>query len=174
MGTARLSACRWVLVVAAIVAVAGGTTGVVWAQQGPGPTGPCARPERLLTSDDREAIGRIFLHRTKEKLGLSDDQAEQIRATLQSRRDEARADFLALCQARVQLRQLLDQQNSDPSALKATADQIKALEGKLLDRRLDTVVALRSQLTPDQWAKWIELRKTMAHRFMGRARRFAS
>jgi len=127
-----------------------------------------------LTSDDREAIGQIFLHRTKEKLGLSDDQAEQIRATLQSRRGEARADFLAVCQARVQLRQLLDQQNSDPSALKAAADQIKALQGKLLDRRLDTVVALRSQLTPDQWAKWIELRKTMAHRFMGRARRFAS
>ena len=74
----------------------------------------------------------------------------------------------------MQLRQLLDQQNSDPSALKATADQIKALQGKLLDRRLDTVVTLRSQLTPDQWAKWIELRKTMARRFMGRARRFAS
>ncbi len=174
MQATHLSVRRWVLVLTAIVAVAGGATAVAWAQQGPGPAGPCARPERLLTGDDREAIGRIFLQRTKEKLGLGDDQTEQIRTTLQSRRDEARADFLALCQARVQLRQLLDQQNSDPSALKATADQIKALQGKLLDRRLDTVVALRSQLTPDQWAKWIELRKTMARRFMGRARRFAS
>ncbi len=158
-----------VMMMAMVVVMAGIGVAVAWAQQAPSPAGPCARPQGLLTSDDREAIGRMILQRTKEKLGLSDELAEQIRATLQSRRDEARADFLALCQARVQLRQLLDQQTSDPSALKATADQIKALQGKLLDRRLETAVALRSQLSADQWTKWIELRKTSGRRWMGRA-----
>ncbi len=109
----------------------------------------------------------MILQRTKEKLGLSDQQTEQIRTTLQSRRDEARADIQALCRARVELRQLLDRQDSDPAALKTAAEQVKALQGKLLDRRLETAVTLRSQLTPDQWAKWLELRKGRGRRWMG-------
>jgi len=76
----------------------------------------------------------------KEKLGLTDGQAEQIRSVLQSRRDEAR----------VELRRLLEQQNSASADLKAAADRVKSLQGKFPARRLDTVVALRSQLTPDQ------------------------
>ncbi|MBI2114597.1 MAG: periplasmic heavy metal sensor [candidate division NC10 bacterium] len=128
----------------------------------------------MLTPDDREAIGRVILQRTQEKLGLTDQQAEQIRTVLQSRRDEARADVQALCEARLDLRQLLDRQDSDPVALKAAAEQVKALQGKFLDRRIETAITLRSQLTPDQWAKWLELRKTMGRRWMGRGRGFNS
>lgn len=115
-----------------------------------------------------------MVQRAKETLGLSDRQADQIRITLQSRRDEARADAQALCEGRVELRQLLERQDSDPAALKAVAERVKALQGKLLDRRLETVIALRSQLTPDQWTKWNELRKGMGRRWMGRGRGFAS
>ena len=159
---------RLLVVMAVVVVAAGFGVGVSQAQQDPGTPGPCARPGGFLTQDDRQAIGRIFMQRTKEKLDLSDDQIGQIQTILQSRRDDARADFQALCQARLDLRQLLDQQNSDPAALKAAGDRIKILQGKLLDRRLDTAVALRSVLTPDQWAKWIELRKARGHRWMGR------
>jgi Spy/CpxP family protein refolding chaperone len=172
MHAAHVGWRRWVLVVAAIVAIGGGGLALVSAQQGPSPTGPCLRPEGFLTQDDREAIGRMFLQRAKEKLGLSDHQAEQIRTLLASRRDEARADMQALCQARVELRRLLNRQDSDPAALKAVAEQVKTIQGRLLDRRLDAQIALRSQLTPDQWAKWIEYRKAIGHRRMGRG--FAS
>lgn len=158
---------RWMVVLGVLVAVGGSGVAVVRAQQAPGVPGPCARSQGLLTPDDREAIGRVILQRTKEKLGLSDQQAEQMRTMLQSRRDEARADAQALCEARVELRQLLERQDSDPAALKAAAERIKTLQGKLMDRRLDTALALRSQLTPDQWAKWIELRKGRGHRWTG-------
>jgi Spy/CpxP family protein refolding chaperone len=121
-----------------------------------------------LTNDDREAIRKVFQDRMKERLALTDQQAAQIQTLFTSQRDQARADIQALCEARVKMRQLLDQQNSDPAALKFAAEQVKALQGKLLDRRLDTVVALRSQLTPEQWAKWLELRKGRGHRWMGR------
>ncbi len=166
----------WQLVLVVGIFVVSGVGGVaaVQAQQGPGPGGPCARAQGLLTPDDREAIGRMILQRTKERVGLSDQQAEQIRTMLQSRRDETRTDLQALCEARMELRQLLDRQDSDPAALKTVGERVKALQGKLLDRRLETVVAIRSQLTPDQWAKWVELRKQAARRWMGRARRFAS
>ena len=67
-----------------------------------------------------------------------------------SRRDEARADAQALCEAWIELRRLLEQQNSAFTDLKAAADRVKPLQEKFPDRRLDTVVALRSQLTSDQ------------------------
>ena len=144
-----------------------------WAQQGPGGFRARDGLEGFLTPEDREAIGRIVLQRAKERLGLSDQQAEQIRAIVQARQDEARADIQALRQARADLRQLLERQDADPAALKAAAERLKILQGKLLDRRLDTLLALRSQLTPDQWAKWVELRKARGHRWMGRGRRSA-
>lgn len=173
MKTIRTKWYQWALVLTVIAAIGGSGVVVAQAQQAPAAASICARPERLLTNDDREAIGKVFRDRIKEKLGLSDQQAEQIRTVLQSRRDEARADVQALCEARVELRQLLQQQNSDSAALKAAADRVKSLQGKFLDRRLDTVIALRSQLTPDQWTKWIELRRGMGHRWMGRGRGFA-
>jgi Spy/CpxP family protein refolding chaperone len=121
-----------------------------------------------LTNDDREAIRKVFQDRMKERLALTDQQAAQIQTLFTSQRDQVRADIQALCEARVEIRRLLDQQNSDPAALKSAAERVKTLQGKLLDRRLDTVVALRSQLTPEQWAKWLELRKGRGHRWMGR------
>jgi Spy/CpxP family protein refolding chaperone len=127
-----------------------------------------------LSGEDREAIGRIFLQRVKERLGLTDQQAEQVRTILQSQKNEARAKVQALCEARIALRQLLDRQDSDPAALKTAGDRVKTLQGKLLDQKLDTAIALRSQLTPEQWAKWIELRKAKGHRRMGKGRPFAS
>lgn len=159
--------CRWAIVLGVLVAVGGSGVVSVWAQQAPGAPGPCARSQGWLTPEDREAIGRVILQRTKETLGLSDQQADQMRTMLQSRRDEARADAQGLCEARVELRQLLERQDSDPAVLKAVAERVKTLQGKLLDRRLETVVALRSQLTADQWAKWIELRKGRGRRWMG-------
>ena len=170
---------RWGIpvVAAALVMAAAGGGAVARAQQGqqpPDPAARCARPAGLMTQDDREAIGRILMNRIKEKVGLSDQQAEDIRNTLKATRDDARADWQALCQVRVELRRLMDEQTSDPAAVKAAGDRVKALQAKLLDRRLDTYLALRSKLSADQWAKWVELRKERGHRGRGRSPGLAS
>jgi len=162
------------LVLTAMLALAGSSVVVAQAQQAPTPASICARPERLLTNDDREAIRKVFRDRVKERLSLTDQQAEQIQTLLNAQRDQVRADIQALCEARVEMRRLLEQQNSDPVALKSAAERVKTLQGKLLDRRLDTVVALRSQLTPEQWAKWLELRKGRGHHWIGRGGAMAS
>jgi Spy/CpxP family protein refolding chaperone len=166
---------RWILAagLAAVIAGAGGVA-VARAQQAPDPAGPCAGRRGMLTSDDREAIGRVLMNRMKDRLGLSEQQAEDIRSTLKARRDDARADWQALCLARVELRQLMDRQDSDPAALKAAGERLKALQAKLQDRRLDTYLALRGKLTPDQWAKWVEFRKERAGHWRGRFRGLAS
>ncbi len=165
---------RWWAVPASVLLVAAWSVALAEAQQAPGSRPPCAPRQGLLTADDREAMGRIFMNRVKEKVGLSDQQAQDIRNTLRVMRNDARADLQALCQARLGLRTLMEQQNSDPAALKAAGDQIKALQAKLMDRRLDTYLALRSKLTAEQWSKWVELRKERRGPWRGRPRGLAS
>lgn len=172
--TRAAKATGWVGLLAATALLASGVGGgaVARAQQAapaPDPAAACARrPAGLLTQDDRGAIGRIMWNRMKEKVGLDDQQADDIRGTLKAMRDSGGADFQALCEARVELRRLLDDQRSDPAALKAAGERVKALQGKLMDRRLDAHVALRSKLTADQWTKWVELRKERGQGWRGR------
>lgn len=159
---------------AAVIAMTATPVVMAQGQQAPAPASVCARPERFLSNDDREVIRKVFRDRLKERLALTDQQAEQIQTLFHSQRDQTRADMQALCEARVEMRRLLDQQNSDPAALKTAAERVKALQGKLLDRRIEAQIALRSQLTPEQWAKWLELRKARGHHRMGRGRAVAS
>jgi hypothetical protein len=96
-----VSGCRrWMLMAAAVLVIGGGGVAVVRAQPGPDPAGPCARQEGFLTRHDRDAVGRIIGERVKERLGLSDQQADQIRATLETRRVRP-GGRQALCEARV-------------------------------------------------------------------------
>lgn len=143
---------------ALFLGIMAGVGGTAFAQPAQAPKMP-PRGERLLTPEDRAAIGQIFWHRTQQKLGLTDQQVADIRALLQDRRNAARADFQALRAARRQLRSLIGQPIADPAAVQSTAAQLKALQGKLFDERLQTQLAIRSKLTPEQWQRWTELRR---------------
>lgn len=155
---------RWAIAaraaaVAALAVVVLGGGAAAWAQQAPDPAARCTRPRGMLTPEDRAAMGQIFMRRLQGQVGLSDQQAQDVQQILRGARDASQSDRQALCMAHVALRQLLNQQNSDPAAVKAAGEQVKTLMGQLHDRRLDTVLALRAKLTPEQWAKWVELRK---------------
>ena len=153
--------------VVALALLSGMNPVVAQAQAGPGRGGPCARPEALLSPEDRQLIGDRMMQRVQEKLGLTQDQVNEIRTMLGAQRDQARGDFQKLCEARVEMRQLLGRQDADPTALKEVTERVKVLQGALLDRRVDTYLALRSKLTPEQWQKWSELRQHMGRRFRG-------
>ena len=173
MSTGRTNSW-WTFGAAALVVVALGGGAQVWAQQAPDAAARCAGPRGALTPEDREAIGRVFMNRAKERVGLTEQQAEEIRTVLRSVRDDARADAQALCETRVEMRRLMAQQDSDPGALRAVSERVKALMGKLMDRRLEAQIAIRSKLSADQWAKWVELRKGRGHRSRGGFQGFAS
>ena len=53
----------------------------------------------------------------------------------------------------------------DKDARQLITERVKVLQGGMLDRRVDTYLALRSKLTPEQWEKWRELRREMGGRF---------
>jgi Spy/CpxP family protein refolding chaperone len=123
----------------------------------------------LLTPEDRAAMAQIFWHRAQASLGLTDQQVTDIRTLLDAQRATARTSVQSLMAARKQLRTLLEQQAPDPTAVQALATQIKTQQAALFDARLQTLVALRAKLTPDQWQQWQALRKGMGHRWMHRA-----
>ncbi len=164
--TKRTGIAAWLLAgTVALGGVAGGVSNAV-AQQAPAAPPPQHQP--LLTPDDRTAMAQIFWHRMQERLGLSDQQVADIRGIVQNQRQASQADRQALIAASKQLHTLLQQPNVDPTAIQAAAGQVKAQRDKLFDQRLQTQLAIRAKLTPDQLAKWAELRQGMGHRRMWR------
>jgi Spy/CpxP family protein refolding chaperone len=110
-------------------------------------------------------MAQIFWHRAQERLGLTDQQVADIRALLDTQRAAARGDLQSLMAARRQLRGLLDQPTADDAAaIQTAAAQVKELQAKVLDHRLQTLLAVRAKLTPAQWKQWQALRKGMGHR----------
>ena len=159
-GTATRFVVAGVLLVTALV-----TIGVATAQPGPGGRGPCDRPEGLLSPEDRQLIGDRMTQRMQDRLGLTPEQANEIRGVIRTQRDQGRGERQKLCEAMVELRQLLSRQDADSAAVKAVTERVKVLQGGMLDRRVDTYLVLRSKLTPEQWEKWRELRRGMGGRF---------
>ncbi len=144
-------------------------TGAVGAQQPPAPPGPKAS---LLTPEDRAAMGQIFWHRLQEKLGLSDQQATEIHSLLDAQRTTAHANVQNLRAARQQLKSILGQPTVDRTAVQAAATQVKTLQAAVFDAHLQTELAVRAKLTPEQWQQWQTLRHGMGHRGMHRGRGF--
>ena len=134
------------------------------AQQPSGPPGPPTRGQSFLTPEDRAAMGQIFWHRAQERLGLTDQQVADIRALLDAQRAAARAGVQNLMAARRQLHGLLDQPTSDAAAIQTAAAQVKDLQAKVLDHRLQAMLAVRAKLTPEQWSQWRAMRQNMGHR----------
>lgn len=152
----------WTIVAVLLLGLAAASTAL--AQQRPGPPGPPPRGQAFLTAEDRVAMGQIFWHRTQARLGLTDQQVADIRALLDTQRAATRADRQGLMAARRQLHGLLDQPTADAAAIQTAAAQVKELQAKLLDHRLQTLLAVRAKLTPEQWNQWRTLRHGMGQR----------
>lgn len=131
------------------------------------PAGPCAARQGASTRQDREAVDGILMRRAQERLGLTDGQAEAIRAVLRAMRDDTWVDRRALCEARVALRRLQGRRDSDPAAVESAGDRVKALMAKLMHRRVEAQIAIRATLSADQWAKWLEFRQQRAGLWTG-------
>jgi Spy/CpxP family protein refolding chaperone len=164
---------RWWALAAGALLLGAWSVGSAWAQDAPGSRTPCTPRQGLLSPDDRAAMGQIFMNRLKTALALSDQAAADIQDILQKGRP-SQQDRQNLCLARLNLRTLLKQGNSDPGAVQAASDNVATLTKALTDRRLATQLAIRSKLTPEQWAQWQELRKHGRGGWRGRPGGFSS
>jgi Spy/CpxP family protein refolding chaperone len=167
---ARRSYKVWAMVGTLLVGV--GAAAMAPAQQPAGTPGPLAKKESLLTPEDRTAMRQIFWHRVQERLGLSDQQVADIQKLFQTQRTATQSDVQNLIAARKQLRTLLEQSPVDSTAVQNVATQVKTLQAKLFDDRLQTQLALRGKFTGEQWQGWLALRKGMGHGWNGRGHAF--
>jgi hypothetical protein len=119
-------------------------------------TDPCQHG-RVLTAEDRAAIHALMVRRLQERLGFTDQRAEELLAIFQGQQETMRGAVHALCQARVELRTLMSWLDADPAVLRAATDKVKAAHALLVDRRLDGYLALRAKLTAAELAQWVEL-----------------
>ena len=123
------------------------------------PAGPPPQREPLLTPEDRAAMAQVYWHRVQVTLGLNDVQVADIHTLIDTQRTATRADVQSLIAARKQLQAQLDQASPDSAAVQEAATRVKELQAKLFDSRLQTQLAVRAKLSPDQWQQWRALQK---------------
>ena len=91
--------------------------------------------------------------RVRTALGLSDEQVarlHKIGVDAQKASVQTRADMQL---RRIELRELMRADNPDQSAIMAKLDEVNALQGKMQKQRVETLLAARSVLTPEQLKK---------------------
>ncbi|MEO8499430.1 MAG: periplasmic heavy metal sensor, partial [Vicinamibacteria bacterium] len=104
----------------------------------------------------------------KAELGLTDvQQADLRKATESARRDRLRKST-DLKIANMDLRSLLAAERVDEKAVAAKLAEAQAAEGALMKLKVDTVLALKHILTPEQQKKLAEMRAEGGQRRMGR------
>jgi Spy/CpxP family protein refolding chaperone len=118
-------------------------TGVVYAQTVQGPTTPPQRGHGM--------------ERMKQRLGLTDDQANAIRAAFQRHRDEQMQTWKALHAAQRDLRQLA-LNGADAGTIAAKTAEVQQLHGQTIATRLKVLQEIGPVLTPEQRAKFAEAR----------------
>jgi Spy/CpxP family protein refolding chaperone len=140
--------------------------GTALAQQPAPSMGRAPHDKSFFTQEDRAAMRQIFWQRAQERLGLSDQQAAEIRALLDGQRTAMRANVQNLKATRKQLQSLLEQPTVDLAAVQSAAAQLKTQQAALFDARLQTQIAIRAKLTPEQWEQWQTLRRGSRHHGM--------
>jgi Spy/CpxP family protein refolding chaperone len=106
----------------------------------------------------REPRGTADPARMRQELGLSEDQAAQLRKL---RLDERKAGIRRRADtqlARIALREALDAPSVDEKAVQARVKELSDLQAAGLRARVDGELALRKLLTPEQRQKLMQLR----------------
>jgi len=126
----------WTL--AGVLAVAG-TVALATAQERPGRPGP----------PDRASV--------EKELGLTADQAAQLRKLRVEGRKQAIRNRADLAIARLELRELMEARTVDESAVSAKVKAIAGLQAAALEQRTSQHLAMRRLLSPEQLEKMKQL-----------------
>ena len=99
------------------------------------------------------------MHRQKiyAQLHLTDEQKKQLEDNKQKNREQKKVLFGQMKSARESLRQEFMKPDMDMSKVNAIHAQIKTLQAQMADDRLNSILAVRKILTPEQFKKFHEL-----------------
>jgi len=124
----------------------------------------------LLLAAAGEASARDRMQRLQEHLDLTDAQVTAIREVFADDNPTQRQLFQALRQAQGELRQLA-LNDADEAALQQTTSKIAALMAQGLQLRVQRLQKIATILTPEQRAKFAQLRESPPRMMKGGAPR---
>jgi Spy/CpxP family protein refolding chaperone len=107
--------------------------------------------------DLRRPVGGL-IERHAERLGLTGQPLAAVQAIVAASGERHAALLARLDAARAQMRELLSQPVPDAQAVMAQADAIGAIETDLHKNRLQAILDIRNQLTPEQRAELLRIR----------------
>lgn len=140
---------RQILVAALVVA----GTGAVFAASGGGEAP--GRSDRRPGGPEGRRPG---LERMREEVGLSDQQAEELRTLFSQHRKAAIRQRADLQVARVELQELIHAATLDEKAIAAKVKAVSDLQAAALRARVEGQLAVQKVLTPEQREKLKDLR----------------
>jgi Spy/CpxP family protein refolding chaperone len=127
-----------VVAVALTVALAAGTA-LAWGG------GPCGK--------DKDAKCSPFKEEMKRDLGITPEQDKLLEAQKAKQMEGCKALCEALKEKKGELRKAISQPGATREQVQPIVDQLKALEAQMVDERVDGIFAMKSILTPEQFAK---------------------
>ena len=106
----------------------------------------------------------------KEELGLTEAQETDIRKTMEAARRDRLRKSTDLKIAKMDLRSLMQAERVDEKAVAAKLGEVQAAHGALLKLHVDSGLAMRRILTPEQQKKFASMRRQGGMHRAGRMR----
>lgn len=121
----------------------------------PGGSGPQVRAERPEPPGRGGGLRDLRLPSPEDlkQLNLSDAQLEQIKVIREEERNHGKQPEADVRTAEGELGTLLEGESPDAGAVDAQIERIGALRTTILKARAAALLAMRSVLTPEQWAQ---------------------
>lgn len=94
----------------------------------------------------------------QEELGLTDEQVQQLDDYRNQQREQMKQDRQTMKQLKEEIKQETEKTEIDEAKIKSIHEQLKTLNNKMSDNRLDGILQLRKILTPEQFKKFNEAR----------------
>ena len=119
-------------------------TGSVFAFEGCGYSGK---------GDKNSSKGKDMRAQMKKDLGLTAEQDKELQASKEAHRAEAKALREAMKAKKEELTAAIAKPGVTKAEVEPIANQLKALEAQMTDKRIEGIFAVKAILTPEQFAK---------------------
>jgi Spy/CpxP family protein refolding chaperone len=106
-----------------------------------------------------------------KELGLTDEQKEKMDRFREEKKEEKKELHQALRGKQKELREELQLYDSNMGKVKSLASEIKRLQGKLIDLRVESIENVKSVLTEEQYKKFIAKTKKFRNKMKNKHHR---
>lgn len=124
--------------------------------------------ERFGHRQGSRMLAMLDNDRVRTALGLTDEQANQLRQIMVEAQKSALKTRADLGVRRIELRELMRGDQPDREAVMKKVEEISDLRGQMMKQRIDSLLAAKAILTPEQQKK---IRAFMERRARGRSER---